>query len=132
MSNLLGFATARKNSRAELLASWLDGGEIRVYDGTRPASADTAVSTQTVLVTFEIADPAGDIEDGIFTGDAIAVAMVAETGTAAWARVVDDAAATVFDCDVGLTGSGEMIEIDNLSLVEGGYCSITSFTITEG
>lgn len=132
MSNILGFATARKNTRCTALAGWLAGGEIRIYDGTRPASADTAVSTQTLLVTFEIPDPAGDVEDEVFTGDSIATALCAATGTAAWARVVDDAAATIFDADVGLTGSGNLIEIDNLALVEGGYCSVTSFTLTEG
>jgi hypothetical protein len=131
MSNIVGFAVARKTSRAELFAGWLAGGEIRIYDGTRPASANTAISTQTLLVTFEIPDPAGDVDDGVFTGDAIDTAMVVESGTAAWARVVDSSAGTVFDGDVGLDGSGALIEIDNLSLVEGGYCSVTSFTLTE-
>lgn len=132
MSNLLGFTLARKTARGELLAGWLDGGEIRIYDGTRPATSDTAVSTQKLLVTFEIPDPAGDVDDGVFTGNAIETALVAETGTAAWARIVDSVATTVCDCDVGLTESGDVIEIDNLSLVEGGYCSVTSFTLTEG
>lgn len=132
MSNLLGFALARKTARGQLLAGWLDGGEIRVYDGTRPATADTAVTTQNLLVTFEIPDPAGDVDDGVFTGDAIDTALVAATGTAAWVRIVDDAAATVCDGDVGLTDSGALVEINNLSLVEGGYCSVTGFTVTEG
>ena len=131
MSNVLGFATARRTSRGELLAGWLDGGEIRVYDGTRPASADTAVSTQTLLVTFEIADPSGTVTNGVFTGTNPAVAMIAETGTAAWARIVDSSAGTICDVDVGVTNSGAVIELDNLSLVEGGYCTITSFVLTE-
>lgn len=131
MSNILGFAIARRTSRGELLAGWLDGGEIRIYDGTRPATADTAIPTQTLLVTFEMADPSGTVTSGVFTGTNPAAAMIAATGPAAWARVVDSSAATIFDADVGLTGSGAVIEVDNLSLVEGGYCTITSLVLTE-
>lgn len=131
MSNVLGFAVARRTSRGELLAGWLDGGEIRIYDGTRPADADTAITSQVNLVTFEIADPSGTVTGGVFTGVNPEVALVAETGTAAWARVVDASAGTICDADVGATGSGAVIELDNLSLVEGGYCTITSFVLTE-
>lgn len=131
MSNILGFATARRTSRGELLAGWLDGGEIRIYDGTRPATADTAITTQTLLVTFEMADPSGTVTSGVFIGTNPAAALIAHTGTAAWARIVDASAATIFDADVGLTSSGAVIEIDNLSLVEGGYCTITSYVLTE-
>lgn len=131
MSNVLGFATARRTSRGELLAGWLDGGEIRIYDGTRPATADTAIGAQVNLVTFEIADPSGTVTSGVFTGANPAVALVAETGTAAWARIVDASAGTICDADVGVTNSGAVVELDNLSLVEGGYCTITSFVLTE-
>ena len=132
MSNLLGFAVARKTSRGNLLAGWLDGGEIQVYDGTRPADADTAVTTQTLLVTFVIPDPSGTVSNGIFTGADIEAAMIAAGGTASWARIVDTDDATICDVDAGLEDSGEFLELDSLSLVEGGYCSVVSFTITEG
>ena len=131
MSNTLSFATARCTSRGNLLAGWLAGGEIRVYTSPRPASADTALTTQTLLVTFTIPDPAGDVENGVFTGDAIAQAQMAETGTANWARLVDADEATIGDVDVGLTSSGAFVELDNLSLVQGGYVNVTAFGITE-
>ncbi|MCU0806399.1 MAG: hypothetical protein MUC53_00145 [Candidatus Contendobacter sp.] len=131
MSNILGFAVARRTSRGNLLAGWLAGGEIRVYDGTRPADADTAITTQTLLVTFALADPSGTVTNGVFTGTNPAAALIAASGTAAWARVVDDSAGTICDADVGIASSGAVIEIDNLSLVEGGYCTITSFVLTE-
>ena len=59
------------------------------------------------------------------------MAMIAETGTAAWARIVTSGGVTVFDADVGVVGSGALIEIDNISLVTGGYCTVVSFTLTE-
>lgn len=131
MSNVLSFATPRCTSRGELLAGWLADGEIHVYTAPRPATADTSLTTQTLLVTFALPDPAGDVENGVFTGDAIAQAQIAETGTAAWARLVDDAAATIGDVDVGLTSSGAFVELDNLSLVQGGYVNVTAFGLTE-
>ena len=120
MSNLVQFTTARKTSRANLLASWLDGGKIRVYD-----------STPTLLVTFTIPATSGTVTDGVFTGATIATALIAETGTAASAKVFDSANTEVFTADVGLTGSGALVQIDNLSLVQGGYATVTSFTLTE-
>lgn len=131
MSNVLGFATPRKTSRGELLATWLSSGEIRIYDGARPANADTAISTQTLLVTFTLANPSGTVTSGVFTGTNPAAAMIATSGTAAWARVVDSSAVTICDVDVGVTSSGAVIELDSLSLTAGGYCTITSFVLTE-
>ncbi|MCU0809087.1 MAG: hypothetical protein MUC53_14600 [Candidatus Contendobacter sp.] len=131
MSNVLGFATARKTSRGELVASWLNGGEIRVYDGDRPTDADTAISTQTNLVTFDVPDPSGTATNGVFVGEDISAATIIASGVAAWARVVDSSGAAIFDADVGLTGSGELITLDSLSLIQGSMVSVTSFTLTE-
>lgn len=131
MSNVLGFAIDRKTSRGELVAGWLDGGEIRVYDGARPDDADTAITTQENLVTFAIPDPSGTVTNGVFVGEDIAAAVIIESGVASWARVVDSSAATIFDADVGLTGSGELITLDSLSLIADAMVSVTSFTLTE-
>lgn len=132
MSNTLGFAVARKTSRGNLLSGWLDGGTIKIYTTDRPGSADTAISTQTLLVTFTAANPSGSVSNGVFTGSAIAEAMIAATGVASWARFADSSGVTICDGDVGISGSGALVEIDDLNLVQGGYCSIFSFSITEG
>jgi len=131
MSNLLGFATARRTSRGNVLAGWLADGEIRCYTEPRPADPDTAITTQTLLVTFEVPDPAGTVTDGILTGAAIDQAMIAADGTPVWARLVDSSGVVIGDADVGLTGGGAFVQLDNLDLVEGGYVSVTAFGITE-
>ena len=131
MSTTLRFATARKTSRCNLVKGWFDGGKILVYTADPPANSDTAISTQTLLVTFEIPATSGTVTNGVFTGASIAAAMIAETGTASWARLVDSDDATIGDADVGIFGSGNFIEIDNLSLVQGGYCSVTIFGLSE-
>lgn len=131
MSNILGFATPRRTSRGELLATWLAGGTLRIYDGTRPTTADTALDTQTLLVAFSIPNPAGSVTNGVFTASAIGAAMVTTAGTASWARVVDSSAGTIFDADVGVTSSGSVIEIDNVTLAQGANCTVTAFVLTE-
>lgn len=58
MNDVVAFANARRQSRGELVAAWLDGGTVEAYDGTRPATPDTAITTQKLLVTFQLPDPA--------------------------------------------------------------------------
>lgn len=135
-TDYLGFALARKTSRAELLNTWLSSGGLKLYDGTRPTDADTAISTQNLLSTITLVDPAGTVEDDVFTAnvDDLEPALITSTGTktASWARALDSSSGTICDLDVGLSGSGAAIILDNLSLVEGGLVSVLSFTITEG
>lgn len=132
MDDFVAFAAARRQSRGELLASWLDGGRIDVLSGTRPATADTAITTQTLLVSIALPDPAGTVSDGVWEADAIEAAMIVADGTAAWARLFDAADAVVADVDVGITNSDAALWLDNLSLVTGGLVTVTGLTIAEG
>lgn len=132
MSNLIRFCDDRRTSRGNLHALWLDGGTLTVYDAPEPADADTALTTQVALVTFAIPDPAGDVSDGVFIADAMAATLIAATGTAAWARAYDSMDAVIGDYTIGGIGSGEAIELDNLSLVSGAYATVVSFVVTEG
>lgn len=130
--NVFVFAQARATSRAELVNSWLTGGALTLYSGARPATADTAISSQTALATFAFPDPAGAVANGVFTAGTIAAAMVMADGTATWARALDSLGATVADADVGVPASGAMIELSAINLLSGAYVSVLSFTLTEG
>ena len=132
MSNELDFAAARKQSRASLLGTWLDGGTLILYTGTKPATPDTAITDQVLLATFVLADPAGTATDGVWTGELPDPALIMDTGTPTWGRFIDSTDGNVCDADVGATGSGAAIEVENTSFVSGAYASVTSMTITEG
>ncbi len=134
MSDLIRLGDARRTSRATQHAGWLAGGTLVVYDAGSgvPADADTAITDQSALVTFALPDPAGDVTDGVFTAETLAAALIAATGTAAFARAYDASAGVIGDYDVSGVGSGEAIELDNLSLVEGAYATVVSFVVTEG
>lgn len=132
MSDVLGLAGAVKQDLMEAFVARLDGGHVRIYSGTRPATADTAVTSQTLLLTLNLPDPAGTVASGGFTGDAIDSAICAADGNATWCRILDSALATLADGDVGLTGSGALVTLDNLALVAGGEITASGFTLAWG
>lgn len=103
---------------------------IRIYSGTQPANADTALSGNTLLATLTCTDPAAPAASGgVLTFSAITQDASADaTGTATFARIVDSTGAVVFDCDVN-TSAATLI-INTTSIVTGGPVSITSFTLT--
>lgn len=132
MSDLVGFPDARRQSRASLLGTWLDGGTLGIYDGTRPATNGGAITTQVLLCEFELDDPAGEATDGVWTCDPLPdPGLNLADGTAAWARAVDALGGVVCDLDVGVPGSGAAVILDNASIVTGATTEIVSFTITE-
>lgn len=96
------------NGEADLVADRLDNGYLRIYDGAKPADADTAISTQTLLAELRFANPsapaavAGVVTFGPLTADASANA----TGTATWARLLkSDGTTVVMDVTVGTAGA---------------------------
>lgn len=104
---------------------------IRIYSGTQPATADTALSGNTLLATLTCSNPAfGASSNGVITLSSVTDDSSADaTGTASFARIVTGTAFnTVFDCDVGT--SGATINLNTVSIVSGGVVSITSGSIT--
>lgn len=134
MSDLIRLSSARRTARANGHAGWLAGGTLVIFDAGSgvPEDADTAITDQTPLVAFDIPDPAGDVSDGVFIAATIAAALIAATGTAAFARAYDTLNVVIADYDVGGVGSDEAVKLDNLSLVEGAYATVVSFVVTEG
>ena len=135
MSQYIGLTTTRKTAYANLFAGWVAGGHIDIYDGTKPTSDDDEPITQALLCSFTLPSPIGTVSNGGFTADAIAPAMVSATGThtAGWARVYDASDVAIGNYAVGLASENTAaILLDSLTLIEGAYVSITSFTHAEG
>jgi alanine-alpha-ketoisovalerate/valine-pyruvate aminotransferase len=132
MNEYVSLALARRQIRATQHAGWLAGGKLRLYTTPRPATPETAVTTQTLLCEFDMADPFGTVVNAIMTGSIPAPALIAETGTPVWGRYVDSVGETVSDADVGLTGSGAAIIVENASFVQGALAALMSQVIEEG
>ena len=131
MSDVIRFTTARRTLRGSLHAGWLDGGELHAYTAPVPTDGDTALTTQTLLAVYDLPSPAGTVTNGVFTAAAIAPATNLADGTVAFVRAFDSSDVEIGDYDVGTVGSGEAVEVDNLSFVAGSLSTITSFTLTE-
>lgn len=133
----LKLASTVRNTRAQAIATAIDngasGGTIKIYTGTQPTDADTAIETQTLLATLTFSSTSGTATDGVLTFSTITADSSADaTGTAAWARIADSLGNTVFDCDVTATGVGGIIELDSVSIVIDGAVSISGGSLTEG
>ncbi len=126
----LTLATVAANASANAIASLLDGGSVRIYDGTRPATANTAVTTQILLAEPTFASPAfATAVAGVATAHAITDEDdCPASGTAAWFRAVTSGGAAVFDGTVG-TADTDCV-LSNVAIVAHGTLSITSCTIT--
>ena len=101
---------------------------INIYDGTQPANANTAISTQTLLVSLPIVGSFGTDSNGTITLSAVTNGTAVATGTAAWFRITkSDGTTVVMDGTVG-TASSDMI-LNNTSIATTQTVSISSGTI---
>jgi len=126
-------ANASRSAAADGVVDLIDAGAaagvIKVYDGTQPATPDTAVSGQTLLVTLTCSDPAvGAASNGVASFNAITAGTAVATGTASWARIEDSDGNVVADATVGTSGAD--INLDTTSIVSGGEVGVTSLTYT--
>jgi hypothetical protein len=132
----LGFTVALQNSILNAITTDIDSGsgagKVRIYNGSRPADADTAVSGQTLLAELTLSDPsAAAASGGVWTANSVTGDASADaTGTASWFRVLDSDNNVVMDGDVGTSGSD--LNLNSTSLTVGGTVDITSFVLNAG
>lgn len=127
------FAIARINEALDAIKDDYDNGYLRIYDGSQPATPETAISTQTLLAELRFnATAFGSASSGVLTANAITADSSANaTGTAAWFRAVKaDGTTPLNDGSVGVTpGSFDMV-INSVSINLGANVSCSSFTLT--
>lgn len=120
------------NGIVDLIDAGAAGGTIKVYTGTQPTDADTAVGAQTLLVTFTLDATAafGAASNGVASLDVspAITAVAGATGTAAWFRCADSDGNTVFDGSVG-TSSADLV-MNTVSITSGNTCEVSSLTVT--
>lgn len=111
-------ATAIANAQADALARQLDDGYLRIYTGSQPASADTALGSQTLLVTLRFANPSAPAAvNGVLTVTPPAAAYAVATGTATWFRALAaDGATVVLDGNAGLAGDSPNLVLSSTSI----------------
>lgn len=137
MANNFIIANATAQAMANAFTTALDAGTaglIRIYDGTQPTDADTAIGAQNLLAELTMSatsfgSAADDTPGAIITANAITEDSSANaTGTASWFRMLTQNAGTVIaDGSVG-TASADLV-LNTVSITSGSTVSITAFTI---
>ena len=118
----LVLATAERTALATQLATDLSAGHLKIYSGT--------YDTGTLLADLTLPSMSGaNVSNGVLTFPSITQVNAGETGTAAYFKLQKaDGTTEVCHGDVGT--SGATINLNTLSIVDGGPVAITSAAIT--
>lgn len=132
------FSNLAVNTKADALGVLLNSGYLRIYDGTQPLTADTAVTTQVLLAELRFAATAfAAASGGIITAAAIVTDAAADaTGTASWFRALkSDGTTVVYDGSAGnidvLNALSYDLVMNTTSITVGIGVAVTALTITE-
>lgn len=140
MANTPFFSDAATKAAVDAVAALCNSGTIKIYTGSQPTDANTAVGAQTLLGTltfpstaFGASSASGSAGSKVVTATANTITddtSADATGTAAWFRALkSDGTTVVFDGSVGVSGCD--LNLTTVSIVAGADISITSFTITQ-
>jgi hypothetical protein len=131
----LKISTESADAMLGALSTLLNSGKIRIYSGTEPATANTALSGNTLLaeLTFgatAFGAPTASGADRIITANAITQDSGADaTGTATFFRATNaGGTVTYYQGTVGT--SGQQLNLTATNIVADGVVSVSSLSIT--
>jgi len=131
MANNPHFSNTAANAEADAVAALLNSGYLRIYDGSQPANANTAVSTQTLLAELRFGSTAfAASSGGVITANAITDDTDANaTGTASWVRCLkSDGTTVIMDGSVGTSGCD--LNMNSTAIQIHAQISVTALTLT--
>jgi hypothetical protein len=129
MPSNLKYSNGTRDAQQNGLITYAGSGcIIRIYDGSQPANANTAITSQTLLVSLTVAGSFGTDSNGTITLSAVTSASAVATGTASFFRIVkSDGTTVVMDGSVG-TSSADMI-LNTTAIANTQTVAISSGTI---
>jgi hypothetical protein len=118
MASNLKASNACVNAEAASIAALLAGGYLRLYNGTQPATVDTAASG-TLLAELRFPSPVGTVVNGVLTIGTVTGDISANaTGNPTWFRA--------------LGANGTTAVVDGSAGIADADCVLTEATITMG
>ena len=129
MPSNLKYSNGTRNAQQQGLITYAGSGcLINIYSGTQPANANTAISTQTLLVSLPVSGVFGTDSNGTITLSAVTSASAVASGTASFFRIFKSNGTTVvMDGSVG-TSSADMI-LNTTAIANTQTVTISSGTI---
>lgn len=129
MPSNLKYSNGTRDAQQQGLITYASTGcLIRLYNGTQPANANTAISTQTLLVTLTISGAFGTDSNGTLTLGSVTNGTAVASGTADFFRIFkSDGTTVVMDGSVGTSGAD--LNLNTTTVASGQTVSITAGTI---
>lgn len=121
---------AAANAAADALCALANSGFLKIYAGSKPADANTAISGQTLLATHNLSATAfAGAVNGVATANAVANATIAADGTASFFRIFkSNGTSVVFDGTVGTSGCNA--NVNSVAFANGATSAISALTYT--
>ena len=129
MASNLKYSNGTRNAQQQGLITYAGSGSIiKIYQGTQPANANTAISTQTLLVSLTISGGFGTDSNGTLTLGTVTDGTAVATGTAEFFRITkSDGTTVIMDGSVGTSGAD--LNLNNTSIATTQVVGISSGTI---
>lgn len=128
----LFFSAPTAHAMLDVITARADAGsgaaKIRIFSGTMPVNADTALAGNTLLAELTCTDPcASPSASKTLTLSPITQDSSADaSGTATFFRLVDSTNLVIVQGDVTATGGGGALEMNTTSIIAGGPVQITA------
>lgn len=132
MARNLQLSVTALNAQVNAVASRLNGGYLRVYSGDQPGTADTEITTQTLLAELRFSSPAiATTSNGVVTFDAISPCVPAlAAGEATWFRCLTASEEPVLDGAISYADPADLVITPRaIEITEGVAVSGFSFSI---
>ena len=129
MASNLKYSNGTRDAQQTGLITYAGTGSIiRLYDGTQPTNANTAISTQTLLVSLTISGAFGTDSNGTITLGTVTNGTAVASSTATFFRIVkSDGTTVVMDGSVGTSGAD--LNLNTTTIASGQVVGITAGTI---
>jgi hypothetical protein len=129
---MLEYSNGTRHAQNEGLIAYAGTGALfNIYAGTQPANANTAISTQPLLVSMPITGVFGTDVDGTLTLGSVLATNASGTGVATFFRIFKaDGTTVIMDGSAGLSGTD--LVLNSTDIFAGQSVDITSATIIRG
>jgi hypothetical protein len=129
MASNLKYSNGTRDAQQNGLITYAGTGSIiRLYDGTQPTNANTAISTQTLLVSLTVAGSFGTDSNGTITIGSVTSGTAVASSTATFFRIVKSDGTTVV-MDGSVSTSGADMNLNTTTIASGQTVSISAGTI---
>lgn len=128
----LEYSNATRHAQNEGLITYAGSNALfNLYSGSQPANANTAITSQVLLVSMPISGVFGTDVNGTLTLSAVTETNAVGSGTASFFRIFkSDGTSVIMDGSVGLSGAD--LILNTVDIAAGQSVDITAGTIIRG